>query len=284
MGVPYKLYNGDCLEVMPSLPAGSVDAIITDLPYGTTAIEWDSILPLAPMWEQVKRVLKPNGVFITTASQPFTTVLISSNMEWFRYEMIFSKSKATGFLDANRKPLKAHENILVFGKGKITYNPQMVKGKVHKNGGKSRGKAHEQMHGKFNDFETVSDKYYPKSIVEFTHVVDAVHPTQKPVSLYAYLVRTYTNLSEVVLDITMGSGTTGVACVQEGREFIGIEKEQVYFSIAEKRIGEAAQQPALFYEAQQSVQPTAFGAGGRGSNSLQSNFLADESSATHGGG
>ena len=252
----FTLHNGDCLTVLPSIPSGSVDAIITDLPYGTTAIAWDSIVPLAPMWEQVKRVLKPNGVFITTASQPFTSILIVSNLEMFKYENIWNKQRGTDWQLANNRPLKAHENIVVFGNGTITYNPQ--KTKRNKPMDVSNWKflsAHNGEHGSFGSKEHDKKVYYDKfpiSVFELSGQIaevnntNRVHPTQKPVALYRHLVRTYTNEGETVLDITMGSGTTGVACVQEGREFIGIEKELSYFSIAESRLKEAVLQPNLF--------------------------------------
>jgi len=266
MDVPYKLYKGDCLEIMPTLEAGSVDAIITDLPYGTTACEWDSIIPLAEMWKQVKRVLKPNGAFITTASQPFTSILIVSNLEMFKYENIWNKQRGTDWQLANNRPLKAHENIVVFGNGTITYNPQ--KTKRDKPMDVSNWKflsAHNGEHGSFGSKEHDKKIYYDKfpiSVFELSGQIaevnntNRVHPTQKPVALYRRLVRTYTNEGETVLDIAMGSGTTIEAAFMEGRKSIGIERKPAYYSIAEKRIQQAAQQPALFHATQQSVQRT----------------------------
>lgn len=276
MDVPYKLYKGDCLEIMPQLEAGSVDAIITDLPYGTTACDWDSIIPLAPMWEQVKKVLKPSGVFVTTASQPFTTILIYSNLDWFKYEWSWNKSQVSNPQLAKIQPLKIHENICVFGSGRITYNPQGLSRDISKVIARrskwERTLKAERRLGHIQMDENYQQEFtnYPKSILEFpTKRNGVIHPTQKPLDLYRYLIRTYTNIGETVLDITMGSGTTGVSAMMEGRDFIGIEKEHEYFAIAEKRIKQAAQQPALLHEAQQSVQRTANAA------SQQASFITD---------
>lgn len=242
----YTLYQGDCLEYMRGMDAGSVDAVITDLPYGTTACEWDSIIPLAPMWELVKKILKPNGVFVTTASQPFTSLLIMSNLEWFKYEWIWDKRLAGNPLIAKYQPLKIHENIVVFSKNANVYNPQMRKGKLKSKGGGYSKLWNEEMTKSYNDI------YYPTSIIEFSNGnrnKDDIlgHPTQKPLDLYRYLIRTYTNPGEVVLDLCMGSGTTGEAAQIEQRNFIGIERDPQYFAIAEKRISQAAQRPALFH-------------------------------------
>lgn len=278
----FTLHNGDCLQVLPTIPSGSIDAIITDLPYGTTAIEWDSIIPLAPMWEQVKRVLKANGVFITTASQPFTSILIVSNLEMFKYENIWNKQRGTDWQLANNRPLKAHENIVVFGNGTITYNPQ--KTKRNKPMDVSNWKflsAHNGEHGSFGSKEHDKKVYYDKfpiSVFELSGQIaevnntNRVHPTQKPIALYRHLVRTYTNEGETVLDIAMGSGTTGVACVQEGRNFIGIEKdtEHGYFSIAENRLKEAVLQPSLFTPSNNRLHLT-----GGGLPATQSSFTAE---------
>ncbi len=245
-----NLYHGDCLEVLPTFPPASVEAIITDLPYGTTACEWDSIIPLAPMWEQVKRVLKPSGAFITTASQPFTSVLINSNIGWFRNETIWEKERPTNPLLCNKQVLKYHENILLFSKNQVTYNPQMTKKQaINKRRNKPREYNTETIGSKpsFSDMCLAGENefIYPASIQYFT-MDRGEHPTQKPVNLYEYLIRTYTNAGETVLDICMGSGTTGVAAIQTGRNFIGIEKEQKYFEIASRRIAQAPQ--PLFIE------------------------------------
>jgi site-specific DNA-methyltransferase (adenine-specific) len=234
------LHLGDCLNILPTLPDKCADAIITDLPYGTTACKWDVIIPLEPMWEQVKRICK--GVFVTTASQPFTSVLVGSNLEWFRYELIWDKSLSTGFLDANRKPMKRHENLVVFSRNGHTYNPQKQPGKPYKKGATKQT----PIYGEFvpTARTNLTGERFPTSIIDISNAnrnKDG-HPTQKPVALYEYLIKTYTNAGDTVLDFCMGSGTTGVACVKTGRNFIGIEKERNYFEIAQKRIAEAQQQ------------------------------------------
>jgi site-specific DNA-methyltransferase (adenine-specific) len=234
---------GDCLEIMPDLPDKSVDAIITDLPYGTTACSWDTVIPFEPLWAQVKRLLKPRGVFVTTASQPFTSALVMSNPEWFRYEWVWNKSRPNGFLDANRKPMKAHENIVVFSQNGHTYNPQGLrrKDKPNKNSGI------ENVYGKVKQGYTqeITFTNYPNTVLPFASLQNYDHPTQKPVALYEYLILTYTNPGDVVLDPCMGSGTTGVACIKTGRDFIGIELREDYFAILQRRIEGAQQQLTL---------------------------------------
>lgn len=235
-----NLFCGDCLDLMPAIPDGSIDAIVTDLPYGVTACKWDAVIPFAPMWSEVKRVLKPGGAFITTASQPFTSALIMSNPKWFRQELIWRKTVATGFLDANRKHLKAHENIVIFCEtGRMTYNPQMTSGAPYSK--KQKANRAQYIKGDFGGGVTKSTGYrYPVSVLEFANPNNkSLHPTQKPVALYEYLIRTYTNRGEAVLDICMGSGTTGVAAIQVGRKFTGIELGENFFSIADSRISEA---------------------------------------------
>lgn len=241
-----KLLLGDCLELMQTLPEKSVDAIITDLPYGTTQCKWDAVIPFEPMWAAVKRVLKPRGVFVTTASQPFTSRLIMSNPDWFRYEWVWDKRLPTGFLDANRKPMKRHENILVFCEGRTVYNPQKTAGEPYKKGASSKTSIYHDFTTRKN-VENLSGDRYPTSIIDISNANrnGDGHPTQKPVALYEYLILTYTNPGETVLDITAGSGTTGVACVKTGRNFIGMEKEPEYFAIMERRIAEAQAQPML---------------------------------------
>jgi len=237
-----KLYHGDCLDILPTLPAQSIDAIITDLPYGTTACKWDTIIPFDDLWRVVRHVLKPKGAFVTTASQPFTSALIMSNPKWFRYEWIWEKAKATGHLDARRKPMKAHENILIFG-GE-TYNPQLSKGAPYKNNHKPGDTG--DVYGEVNKYSYKNPGVrFPRSVIDFMHETQPEHPTQKPVALYEYLIRTYTNEGETVLDMTMGSGTTGVACVNTGRDFIGIEREAEYIEIATRRIADAQKQPRM---------------------------------------
>lgn len=252
----YKLICGDCLEIMPTMEARSIDAIITDLPYETTACEWDSVIPLAPMWKEVKRVLKPNGAFITTASQPFTSALIMSDVNYFKYEWIWDKGRGFQPQLANIQPMKAHENGVVFGDGKITYNPQ--KTPTRPDHRKASGRLNNRKDGTGQSIlssvnsanKTYTDRY-PTTIIYFDNSNQAkkLHPTQKPIELYRYLIRTYTNEGETVLDICIGSGTTGVAAIQTGRNFIGIEKDKNYFKIAEKRCREATLQPDMFIAA-----------------------------------
>ena len=232
-----NLMLGDCLERIKEIPDGSVDMILTDPPYGTTACKWDSIIPLEPMWEQLKRVIKPNGAIVMTASQPFTTTLISSNMKTFRYDLKWVKSQGTGFYNANRMPLRAHEDILVWYNSLPTYNPQKTKGKPYKI---KRGSASDVYVGKdLCVTDNVTGDRHPLSWREFKKDGDKTHPTQKPVALMEYLIKTYTNESETVLDFTMGSGSTGVAAKNLNRDFIGIEMDEEYFNTAKDRIENA---------------------------------------------
>ncbi len=229
------LRRGDCLKVMPTLEAGSIDLILADLPYGTTACKWDSVIPFAPLWENYKRLLKPRGAVVLTASQPFTSALVMSNPKWFRYEWVWEKNNATGHLDARRKPLRAHEDICVFGDSRPTYNPTMGEGKPfisrHRPG--DTGDCYGDVR---NYIWKNTGTRFPRSVLRFPNVSRTIHPTQKPVALIEYLIRTYSSEGETVLDNTMGSGTTGVACVNTGRNFIGIEMDAAYFKIAKKRI------------------------------------------------
>jgi site-specific DNA-methyltransferase (adenine-specific) len=232
-----QLLNGDCLELMQSIPDKSVDMVMCDLPYGTTACKWDSVIPFEPLWAQYRRLVKNGGAIVLTASQPFTTALISSNLTMFRYCWVWDKTKGGNFALARKQPMKSHEDVCVFYTSQPTYNPEKeIRGAVRKKGG---GKPSDN----FGVTPTVShnNEYYPKSIIQFSTAsrVDHHHPTQKPVALMEYLIKTYTNPGEVVLDNTMGSGTTGVACVNTGRSFIGIERDDGYFKIAEQRIADA---------------------------------------------
>ena len=230
-----KLIHGDCLEVMKSIPDSSVDLVLTDPPYGTTACKWDSIIPLEPMGEQLKRIIKLNGAIVMTASQPFTTTLIASNMKMFKYCWAWEKTRFANQMLAKKQPLKIHEDVIVFSASSPAYYPQglIECNKITKqgskvtdnNGGGVRKTEYLQTHTN-----------YPKTIQRFPSEGKTVHPTQKPVALMEYLIKTYTNEGETVLDFTMGSGTTGVACMNTGRRFIGIEKDDKYFEIAKKRI------------------------------------------------
>ena len=242
-----KLMHGDCLELMASIPDGSVDMILCDLPYGTTACKWDSVIPFEPLWAHYKRIAKPNAAIVLTASQPFTSSLVVSNTEMFKYELIWSKGKGTAPGIAKYRPMPSHESVLVFGMSKTTYRPQMADGSpyVRTNGSVSDG---DNDHGfGYKKHTSVSlGGRYPLSVMGFNSKGKdrGNHPTQKPVALMEYLIRTYTNEGEMVLDNCMGSGTTGVACANTGREFIGIEQDAKYFAIAKQRI-EAAQLPLL---------------------------------------
>jgi site-specific DNA-methyltransferase (adenine-specific) len=228
--VTVNLFLGDCLEVMADLPDASVDLILCDLPYGTTQNKWDSVIPFEPLWAHYKRLC--NGAVVLTASQPFTSTLTCSNLPGFRYAWVWEKASATGHLNAKRMPMKLHEDILVFGNA--PYYPQDLKpfGKVTKRGGNG-GNFGTSGTENFQEFTN-----YPRSILKFTNDPKPVHPTQKPVALMEYLIRTYTNEGDTVLDNCMGSGTAGVACMNTGRKFIGIERDGKYFEVATRRISE----------------------------------------------
>jgi site-specific DNA-methyltransferase (adenine-specific) len=228
---------GDSLEVMRYMPDNSVDMVLADPPYGTTACKWDSIIPLEPMWEQLKRLIKPNGAIVMTASQPFTTTLIASNMKMFKYCWVWDKTTAKGHLVAKIRPMQQNEDVVVFGQNKINYYPIIVDRPKNKIKTGVEGKRTEIMGGESKGYKKTYTQWYPKTILKFK-TERGFHPTQKPVALMEYLIKTYTNEGETVLDFAMGSGTTGVACVNLGRKFIGIEKDEKYFKIAENRIKE----------------------------------------------
>ncbi len=236
------LMKGDCLERMKEIESGSVDMILTDPPYGTTACKWDSIIPLEPMWEQLKRIIKPNGAIVMTASQPFTSVLVTSNLKMFRYCMVWDKVIHSNPLIAKVQPLTTHEDVVVFYRKKPTYNPQMKEGKAIKRGGADSG-ASETKGGTImtNRSKESTTARYPNKIITVSNAdkTNIVHPTQKPVALMEYLIKTYTNESETVLDFTMGSGSTGVAAKNLNRKFVGIELDDKYFEIAKDRINKA---------------------------------------------
>lgn len=249
------LRQGDCLEILPTLEAGSVDMVLCDLPYGTTACAWDSVIPIERLWAEYWRVLKPNGAVVLTAAQPFTTALIASQMNRFRYCWYWSKKAVTGFANAKKQPLRCVEDVVVFYRALPTYNPQglLPYNKVRKNsatdGGAtvkgehvSNGRGSLRTAGLEREQEFTN---YPRQLIEFARDASRVHPTQKPVALMEYLIRTYTNEGETVLDNTMGSGTTGVASRNTGRNFIGIERDPAYFAIASARIhGDPVAAPA----------------------------------------
>mgnify|MGYP003118648487 FL=1 len=262
----FKLIEGDCLDKMKLIEDSSVDLICADLPYGTTdrsgkkgsrIFKWDSVIPLDDLWSEYRRILKRNGTVVLTADQPFTSQLVLSNLEWFKYEWIWKKSRTTGFFTANYRPMKCTEDILVFSeggaaaasaksaKGNMTYNPQgLIEKRVKKRNSKKRlGKllGVEEFVGKNNKMLGNSEyeqKFtnYPNEILEFAIESDTKHPTQKPVPLMEYLIRTYSNEGDVVLDNVLGSGTTGIAAIKANRGFIGIEKEREYFDLSVDRI------------------------------------------------
>ncbi len=241
-----KLLHGDCLELLPTLADGSVDLVLCDPPYGTTACKWDAVIPFEPMWAAVRRVLKPNGAAVFTASQPFTSALVMSNTREFKYQWVWEKNKATGHLNSKKRPLVAHEDVTVFATGTPIYFPQGVRAKAvptiskGDRGRKGVGSSGD-CYGAATKDAVQTHESFPRSVINFAVDQKAeYHPTQKPVALMEYLIRTYTNPEETVLDFTMGSGTTGVAAVNTGRNFIGIERDPDYFAIAEKRIAEAS--------------------------------------------
>ena len=229
--------KGDCLELMKDIPDKSIDMILCDLPYGTTKNKWDSVIPLNKLWEQYERMIKDNGAIVLFSQMPFSAELVHSNLKLFKYEWIWQKDNGTGFLNAKKMPLKIHENILVFYKKLPLYNPQMRTGfkpyKCKQGRHSTNYGAYEQGH-----ITESNGERYPIDIIKFKKD-SGLHPTQKPVELLEYLIKTYTNENETVLDNCMGSGSTGVACINTNRNFIGYELDEKYFEIAEKRINEA---------------------------------------------
>jgi len=232
--------QGDCLERLQDIEAASMDMVLADPPYGTTACKWDSVIPLEPMWEQLRRVAKPNAAIVMTASQPFTSVLVMSNPGAFKYCWVWNKKKGGSPLLSKKQPIRVSEDVVVFGEGKIFYNPIMERRDKPVRRGSNTGKKSDTTRNAFTEDRVYTHKY-PKNILEISNANQRgkSHPTQKPVALMEYLIKTYTNEGEAVVDFTMGSGTTGVACVNTGRKFIGIELDPDYFAIAEKRISEA---------------------------------------------
>ena len=234
----FDLRLGDCLELMADIPDSSVDLVLCDLPYGTTQNKWDAVIPLGPLWQQYKRIC--SGAIVLTAASPFDKILGSSNIAMLKQEWIWRKESGTGFLNAKKAPLKNHENVMVFYRKPGVYNPQMREG--FKPYTCKQGDTKSQNYGDQSGAVTVSDgARYPLTVLDFPRDKNKVHPTQKPVALMEYLIRTYTNEGATVLDNCMGSGTTGVACANTGRRFIGIEKDAGYFEIAKSRIEQAHQ-------------------------------------------
>lgn len=235
----YLLRNGDCLGITPQMRPACVDMIFADLPYGTTQNAWDTPLPFGPMWEAFNHVAKPNAAIVLMAAQPFASQLVCSNPKHFRYDLIWRKNKSTGFLNAKRMPLRAHEHILVFYREAPTYNPQKTNG--HEPGHKATRAKKSTNYGDYRSTDYGgSTERYPTSVLDIPILnndsPDKVHATQKPVDLVRWFVRSYTNPGAIVLDPTMGVGTTGIAALQEGRGFIGIEKHEEFYREAERRL------------------------------------------------
>ena len=228
---------GDCLECMKEIPDGSVDMVLTDPPYGTTACKWDSVIPFEPMWVQLKRIVKPNGAIVLMASQPFTSALVMSNVKMFKYEFTWVRAHKSGHLNAKNRPMVAHENVLVFYAKQPTYDPVLMQGSA--SAGKTATPTKTEVYGAVESQELYKRPDYvskDSALTGFAVTDRGLHPTQKPVSLMEYLIKTYTNEGETVLDFTMGSGTTGVAAANTGRRFIGVELDQKYFEIAVNRM------------------------------------------------
>ena len=234
-----KIYNEDCLEGMKRIPDKSVDMILCDLPYGTTACKWDTIIPFEPLWEQYERVIKDNGAIVLTSSQPFTSALVMSNPKMFKYSWVWDKKNPTNFVMSKKQPLKYHEDVCVFYKKQCNYYPIKWKGKPNHSGGSAKFNTTEIYSAPVKNIpRDVSGLKYPRSILEFPkHASQSkLHPTQKPVALFEYLIRTYTNEGETILDNCMGSGTTAIACLNTNRNFIGFELDETYHTVANERI------------------------------------------------
>jgi site-specific DNA-methyltransferase (adenine-specific) len=238
------LMEGDCLDRMSEIPAGSVDMVMCDLPYGVTACRWDSVIPLPPLWEHYRRVVKPNGAIILTAGQPFTSALVMSNLKMFRYDLVWDKvNRVTGALNANRMPMRRHESVLVFYRSPPVYNPQYQNRAPVSGGQQINSGKHTQAADNYSrSARRFPDRTNPVSIIAIAGAGPdhtGLHPTQKPVELLKYLIKTYTVEGDTVLDNAMGSGSTGMACCATGRRFIGIERDPDYFRIASARINGA---------------------------------------------
>ena len=234
----YKLMFGDCLERMKEIPDGSVDLVLTDPPYGTTACKWDSVIDFTLMWEQLKRIIKPNGAIVLFGAEPFSSMLRCSNIKMFKYDWIWEKSKATGFLNSKKQPLRSHEIISVFYSKQPTYNPQMTKGEAY-NKGVRKEQTDNDVYGQFNQVEVKSDGLrFPRSVQYFKTAESegGFHKTQKPVALLEYLIKIYTQECETVLDFTAGSMSTAIACINTNRKGIMIEKDEHYFKVGSERV------------------------------------------------
>jgi site-specific DNA-methyltransferase (adenine-specific) len=235
-----QIYHGDCMELLPLVPDASVDMVLCDLPYGTTQNKWDSVLPLDRLWVQYKRVVKPDGAIVLFSQGIFTARLILSNQSMYKYSLVWDKVLISGFLNAKKRPLSSHEDIVIFYEKLQTYNPQRFKGDKN-HGSKTIKSIPVGNYGQRMVVDNTDDLKYPRSILRFAKPSSLVtlHPTQKPVPLCEYLIKTYTNPGEIVLDNCLGSGTTAIACINTGRQYIGIEKEEQYFNVALERIKQA---------------------------------------------
>lgn len=230
-----QFWRGDCLELMRQIPDASVDMILCDLPYGTTACKWDTVIPFEPLWAQYWRIAKPNAAIVLTASQPFTSALVMSQIERFKYEWIWEKGKASGHLNAKKQPLKAHESVCIFGSP--SYFPQGTEEKNFNSSRPAKGKQKGEVYGKqVNEYRNEKIGNYPRSVQKFSGEHKPFHPTQKPVDLFAYLIRTYTQPGQLVLDNCAGSGTTAIAAEREGRKWLCIEQDENYYNAACGRV------------------------------------------------
>ena len=244
----YELYNGDCLEIMKGIHDKSVDMILCDLPYGKTKNKWDTVMPFDKLWEQYNRIIKDSGAIVLFAQDKFTAKLMVSNEKLHRYNLIWEKDRPSGFLNSKRMPLRSHEDICVFYKKLPIYNPIMWEGKECHSIGKANGELtckNNNNYGNFARVEREGNLKYPRSVLNFNRPHPPIHPTQKPVDLCEWLIKTYTNEDMIVLDNCMGSGTTGVACMNTSRKFIGIELDDTYFAIAKNRIEESLHKPEI---------------------------------------
>ncbi|MFA7101555.1 MAG: site-specific DNA-methyltransferase [Bacilli bacterium] len=245
-----KIYNADCLEKMKEISDKSIDMILCDLPYGTTACKWDTIIPFEPLWEQYKRIIKDNGAIVLTASQPFTSALIMSNIDMFRYEIIWEKEKASNFMLLKKQFGKVHENILIFYKEQCRYNPIKIPANIDKIDKRKRFNDVIKKDGvipKTNLYRPIDTGLrYPTSILYFDRDETSLHPTQKPVALFEYLIKTYTNENDLVLDNCSGSGTTAIACLETNRKYICIEKDKQYYEASCQRLDNYNKQLKLF--------------------------------------
>lgn len=230
------ILHGDCLELMKEIPDGSIDMILCDLPYGTTACKWDTVIPFEPLWKQYKRVIKSNGAIVLTGREPFTSLLVGSNFKQYKHKWIWNKKQSGSFQNAKYMPLQIEEDVLVFSNGRVNYYPQMRNGKMRKRGG-AKEKSRVVGSGLNNGYENYSDLYYPSNIIEITNPrKNKLHPTQKPVALFEYLIKTYTNEGDTVLDNCAGSGTTAIACINTNRKYICMEKDETYYKLMCERV------------------------------------------------